>query len=464
MSCLHPAFHRPLLLLMMRSTRALFAAVFLCVSSPVLADSHLSVDPVIKSARELATNGLFDAALDVLRSLPRDHPDQTDIRFLIGFAAIEASRLRVAEAERVALLDEAIAALRAILIDRPDLVRVRLELARAFFLKGDDGLARDHFERVLAGRPASAVAANIHRYLAEMRSRRRWIAYAGLSIAPDSNLSAASESEVIYINNLPFRRDGNAGATSGVGAILWGGGEYQYPLGERLRLRAGADVAQREYAGAEFDQTFVSLHAGPRWLVDADTEGSLLMSASRRWTAGRPQSHDLGGRLELTHRLAPRLTTRGYVSWHQRTYRESKHLDGPLLAFSASAMWVASPTVRVDAAVGYGRERPESVPWRNATRWARAGVSVALPLGFTLGGSGEMRWTRYRGSWFPYTPAEDIYRKDRTRILRVSLLNRAVTVFGFSPEIVLVNEARVSNAQLYDYRRNRAELRLQLQF
>ena len=448
---------------MMTSIRALFAAVFLCVSFPVPADSHLSADPVIKSARALVSSGLFDAALEVLRSLPRDHPDQTDIRFLIGFAAIEASRLRVAEAERVALLDEAVAALRAILIDRPDLVRVRLELARAFFLKGDDGLARDHFERVLAGRPHPGVAATIHRYLAEMRARRRWTAYAGLSIAPDSNLGAASESETIYIYDLPFRRHGDVGATSGVGAILWGGGEYQYPLGDRLGLRAGADVAQREYAGADFDQTFVSLHAGPRWLVDADTEGSLLMSASRRWTAGRPQSHDLGGRLELAHRFAPRLTARGYASWHRRTYRESKYLDGPLLALSASTMWVASPTVRADATVGYGRERPGSVPWRNATRWARAGVSVALPLGFTLGGSGEMRWTRYLGSWFPYTPG-GVSRKDRIRTLRVSLLNRAVTVFGFSPQIVLVNEARVSNAQLYDYRRNRAELRFQRQF
>ena len=38
---------------------------------------------------------------------------------------------------------------------RPGLVRVRLELARAFFLKGEDSLARSHFERVLAGKPAA---------------------------------------------------------------------------------------------------------------------------------------------------------------------------------------------------------------------------------------------------------------------------------------------------------------------
>ncbi len=448
---------------MMKLIRALVGAILVWAWIPALADSHLSSDPVIERARDLVTAGRFDEAIELLRPLMPDHPDQTDIRFLIGLAAVEASQLRAAEADRIALLDEAIAALRAILIGRPDLVRVRLELARAFFLKGDDGLARDHFERVLAGRPHPAVAANIYRYLAEMHARRRWTAYAGISIAPDSNLSAASETKIIYINDLPFELNDDVGATSGLGVILWGGGEYQHPLGDRLQLRAGADIAKREYAGSEFDQTFVDLHAGPRWLVNADTEGSLLMSAARRWTAGHPQSHDLGGRLEIEHRFTPRLMARGNVSWHQRTYQESMHLDGPLLALSASSMWVASPTVRTDAAIGYGRERPGAVVRRNSTRWARAGVSVALPLGFTLGGSGEMRWTGYEGSWLPFV-RDGSSRKDRTRTLRVSVFNRALTVFGFSPQLVLVNEARTSNAQLYDYRRNRAELRFQRQF
>ena len=39
----------------------------------------------------------------------------------------------------------AIAAFRAMLVRRPELVRVRLELARAFFLKEEDRLAERHF-------------------------------------------------------------------------------------------------------------------------------------------------------------------------------------------------------------------------------------------------------------------------------------------------------------------------------
>ena len=69
----------------------------------------------------------------------------------------------------------------------------------------------------------------------------------------------------------------------------------------------------------------------------------------------------------------------------------------------------------------------------------------------------------YEGRWGAFTPG-GVSREDRTRTLRATLFNRAFTVHGFSPELVLVNEMRESNAQLYGYRRNRAELTLVRQF
>ncbi len=428
------------------------------------ASSHLSSDPRVKSARDLVKKGRYISALDILRPMAFDHPDKTDVLFLIGLSAINASqRPGTGDEEKTALLDEAIAALRAILINRPGLVRVRLELARAFFFKREDALSREHFERVLAGKPPVAMVANIRRFLRTMRARRRWSTYFGFSIAPDTNINAASDSEIIYIYGLPFRRDANAGESSGVGVILWGGGEYQHPLGKRLRLRLGADLARREYGNRDFDQSFASGHAGPRWRAGGDTDLSLLGSARRRWTAGEIQSHELGARVEVDHRFTRRLTARGRASWHERTYRKRKPLDGPIFDLSLSGSWLLTPTIRTDATVGYGRERPESLVWRNTSGRARLGASIALPLGFTVGGSGEMRWTKYEGRWFPFT-TDGSSREDRTRILQASVFNRVFTVFGFSPQFVVVNEARESNAQLYDYKRTRAELRFVRQF
>ena len=91
-------------------------------------------------------------------------------------------------------------------------MRVRLELARAFFLKREDDLSHEHFERVLAGGPPPPpMIANIRRFLEEMRARRRWSGWFGATLAPDSNVNAASDSDVIHIGGaappagLPYR-------------------------------------------------------------------------------------------------------------------------------------------------------------------------------------------------------------------------------------------------------------------
>ena len=450
---------------MKKTIGALVAVLLLCVPGSAVADSHLSADPAVRNARALLSIRSFEQALAILRPLEPDHPDRTDILFLTGVAAIGASQAQEkGSAARAALLDEAIAALRAILIDRPELVRVRLELARAFFLKGEDGLARGHFERVLAGKPPRPVVVNVRRFLRAIRARRRWDMHLGFSLVPDSNIGAASNERTIYIGGLPFRfNDAESRTTSGVGVAVWAGGEYQHPLSERLRLRARADISRREYSGGRFDQMFVSGHAGPRLLATESTDVSVLASIRHGWAANRPDYHDLGLRTEVVHRIGRGLTVKGRGSWHNRRYRTRTHLDGPSLDVSLSGAWVITPTVRADVASGYGRGRPDTERWRYARRWARAGLSYALPYGFTVGGSGELRRTQYEGNWGFYTPG-GVSRKDRTRSLRVSVYNRAFTLYGFSPQVSVVHEVRKTNAQLYDYKRTGGELRFVRQF
>ena len=99
------------------------------------------------------------------------------------------------------LCDAAINAFRSILINRPDLVWMRLEPARTFFLKGTESV---HLDAIFGC--------------------------------------------------LPFHREGGFGTQFGFGLLVWGGDEYQQrQLGsERLGLRVGAVTAVREYPGRGF--------------------------------------------------------------------------------------------------------------------------------------------------------------------------------------------------------------------
>ena len=426
--------------------------------------SHLSSDPQVNTARALIESQHFAEALQILRPLAPDHPNLTDVRFLLGLAASRGSQTPGLDEEtQLALLDEAIAAFRSILIHRPELVRVRLELALAFFLKGEDQLARGHFDRALVGRPPAALVGNINRFLNTIRERRRWRGYFGFSVAPDTNINAASDAQFIYIQGLPFRRGGQAGASSDIGIVGWGGGEYQFPLAADWRLRSGIDLNHREYKGRRFDQTYAGVYVGPRWLIDRNTEMSLLASVSQRWFGQYSFNYDYGARLEVEHRVYAGLRLSGRALWSDRKYQQQKFLEGPLMVFSLGATYVPFPIMSVNLLVGYQQQEAVSHQWNNAGYWTRVGTNVALPWGFSVGLSGEFRWTDYEGNWFPFT-TDGSTRADQTRILRATLLNRAITVYGFSPQVAFSNQVRESNAQLFDFKRNLVEMRWVRQF
>ena len=448
-----------------RTIPAIVATAVLAFACPAAAQQPPSPPGIgqpaataIAKARDLVKKGRYIEALSVLRPVAGQRPVPAQALFLIGLAGIEASRRPgTSEKAREALLDAAIEALRTMLVRDPELVRARLELARAFFLKGEDTLARGHFDQVLAGKPPAPVVLNVNRFLNIMRARKRWSVRVGAAIAPDSNIGAGSDERTIYIFGLPFRRNQEELTSSGIGIAVWAGGEYQYPVSPRWRLRAGADVSRREYRSDEFDRMVVSAHLGPRWLIGRASEASLMASARQSWLADEEDYRDLGVRIEGRHRLNRRTTAHLNAARHERRYEERTHLDGPVTDVSAGVGWVATPTMRVDAALGWGSDRTELERFRHSRRWIRVGTTVALPWGFTVGGAATLRWSDYEGNWFPFT-ADGSPRRDLTRTIRLDVHNRAITLAGFSPRLSAVQEGRTSNAQIQGYERLSGEL------
>ena len=438
--------------------RALAAAALLALSAPAWGQQAPAAAGAAET-RTLVQQGKFDEALAILLPLVQAGAVDSNTLFLYGLAAVGAAdRPGIPEKKRAALLDAAISVFHAMLVRRPGLVRVRLELGRAFFLKGEDSLARQNFEQVMASKPPAAVALNVNRFLAQIRARKRWVMRVGAALAPDSNLGAGSDERIIYIHGRPFRRDQEDLTKSGIGVSVWAGGEYQYPLEDRWRLRAGADISRREYRDNDFDRMSLSVHLGPRLLIGRFSEASVMASARQHWLANKPDNRELGIRTEFRRRLTPRMAMTLHGSWHERRYEERTHLDGSVMDVSLSASHAFGPTLRADLGVGWGRERPETERWRHDRRWLRAGITAALPWGFTVGASGTLRWADYEGNWFPFT-TDGSSRRDLTRSFRVNVFNRGFTVGGFSPQVSLVREDRTSNAQLHDYERTFAELR-----
>ena len=160
----------------------------------------------------------------------------------------------------------------------------------------------------------------------------------------------------------------------------------------------------------------------------------------------------------------PGLRASGRASWQDRKYQQNEGLAGPVMVFSLGGSYVLFPTVQVNGLVGYMQQDSRWRRWDSTGYWTRVGTNVALPWGFTVGLSSEFRWTGYESGWYPFIADNTRPREDHTRILQATLLNRGLTVFGFSPQVAFSNQVRESNAQVFDYKRNLIEMRWVRQF
>ena len=434
-------------------------------SAPATQSAADPADVQIGKAAALLGDGQWEAAFAILRSLAGRDPRAEELLFETGMVALAlAHRPGIGEAERDAFLDVSIDAFRALLAANPDLTRVRLELARAFFLKGQDSLARRHFERVLAGDVPAPVVANVNRFLAEIRARRRWSAYGGIGLAPDTNIGAAPAQRAQLVDTpfgrIPFTHDESP--TSGVGVLLWGGWEYERPLSERARLRFGGNVSRREYAGSRFDRMTLGAQAGPRWLIAPGTKASVLATASRHWQGSSVSHDELGFRFEGRHSRGRRTLLNFNGSWRERSWNEAPDRDGPVVNLGFGVRYQATPVLVLNASLFGERDRPDLAARRTRTHGLSLGASRDLPRAFTVGLEASLNRTRYDEIGFQTTDGGQ--REDRTTGLSVNLTKRDLTIGGFSPRLTLGRSVRDSNAVFQDYERSYGEISFVRQF
>ena len=227
-------------------TAAILSSAVQSQAQPQEKGSTVNISDV-QAAQLLISNDRLDDAGRLLDLALEKRPDDSELLFL---------RATVAAAQKD--YDTAISLYRRILVHEPDAERVRLELARTFFLKTDYDNADRQFRFARAGNIDDTVKANIDHFLDAINRLREWTVNFSLALAPDTNQNAATSAAQVNIFGLPFALDKNARKQSGIGLAGDIGGEWSPLLSDNLKARVGGDLTRTDYSGGQFDDMTLS--------------------------------------------------------------------------------------------------------------------------------------------------------------------------------------------------------------
>ena len=406
---------------------------------------EIPAETLIEAARAALAQGELDDAELLLDGVEPGEENIDDLDFLYGTIALMRGEW-----------EAAIGRFRAMLGRDPTLVRVRLDLALAYFQARQDGRAAYHFRQAL-GAPDLPPAArdNALRFLDEIRRRRTWSVSTQVALASDNNINAATRARIVELFGLPAELSEDARQTSGVGLSVNVTGTHEARISPDLRFRTSANVATRTYRKRQFNNRTLTLRAGPRFLFERFDLRPALTARARRLGG---ELYVRAGGLEVSGdwQMAPEWRLSGTVSAERLFYETFLgNGDGYGAQVSVTRAFGQATSVRVDTA--FRRESVESEA--NSWRQRVLGVSVTreLPRGFVVTAGPSYQWRNHDRPIFIFGPEA---RRDRTLTGRISVSNRNFEVFGFMPEITARRERRNSNLSLYRYTRTVVEFGL----
>lgn len=449
---------------------------------------------IVNRARAMIDSGQPEAALDLLRPLAEQYPNNTDILFFRGLAArmmaLHSTEPPSDEARR-ALLDEAEESYRHILEKQPDLAGVRLELAHTLFARGmckqpptdlfvhllgdDCDVAEHHFRRALAGKLPQEITRVVSFYLGLIQRRKRFTGQFSFALAPDTNVNNGTYTRTFSIQGLPFIHfeiPERQRETSGVGAIISAAGEYHHPLKFQpfartaTRLSLGSGLYRREHSGKDFDDMTLFAHAGPKLLFPRGQVG-LTARAEQRWYGGQRTSRGFGFSLESNFQISNRIWLGGAVERITHHYRHNRDYDGPRVTADIDLAYAITPALVLGTRAGWGHvDTKERILESSEHEVGAFGVFDLPPLfgisGTRLRLSHDLLKISHERLVYPVFTQDS--RFDRIKQSRITFSNDHLQLFGFVPAISLVHEQRKSNVSIFEYKRTRGEFFLRRLF
>jgi hypothetical protein len=405
---------------------------------------RLTAPQLLLATEKLVLARQFDAAKPMLAALENAPELSMQRHFLAGYVAVETGDL-----------DGAIAHFRAVLRDHPQQTRVRLELARAMMLKGQD-MGADHHLRLAQqddGLPPE-IAATIRSNRGIIRDRRSWHFNVDVGFAPDSNINNATRLDSIgtVYDDIKLELDDEAKAKSGVGRLTGLSGGFRFRMGDRLAMLIDADGQFADYKGKRADDLNAQIAIGPELKLDERTTLSLQAVGSQRWYGGELAVRQVGIKagaqrfLDAGQRIGLQLDARQTFSGFSPAY------EGWQLGAYGTYERVVGRSMIASATLFARRDALASKSYSSSEAGLNLGIGGELPLGINAGLSGGFSHVAFDA---PIDFLSTVSRKDFRINARAYVGLRSLRVLGFSPSLTYSYARAGSNYEFYRTDRHR---------
>ncbi len=361
-------------------------------------------------------------------------------------AALERRFLLGAVYMRLGMPGKAAEQYEAILAVRPDLTRVRLELARAHYAAGQDDKARHHFQLSLGDNLPSSIESAVEGFLNAIDARKRWSAHVSLAILPETNAVRRTDRRTVNIGGASFRLNEDARGASGVGTQVSAGAAYFPVVGTALRGHLALSTAAKLYEQSAWNDIAIVGKAGLTRLFDGGS-ASGGVQAGRRWQGTEGFRRSVGPWASLVVRASDRMQISAAANLDYLTHDESDQLDGWHVSLNPVVRYALNSRTLLE--VGPQLEAVDAREDHRASRLVGIGVGVsrAFGNGLSVSVSASLQRQRYRAD----DPLFAVRRDDETAWLSARVLHRSVQFGGFAPYVGYSYERRRSNIALHDY-------------
>ena len=395
---------------------------------------------LLADAEGLLERGQSQRAFDMLSPHELQLAGNPLYDYLLGIAALDSGNV-----------SEAIFALRRALSVEPGFSGARMELARAYYEAGNNGLARPLFTRLLRENPPPAVRDVLNQYINAIDAkppapRSRFIPYLELFAGHDSNANGSTSDQQF----LGFTLNPNNIETESPFVELGAGFDWFAPRSTQFGWRFSARASHRDNSDAPFvNATIVSGLGGFNW-----QRGAYFgrLHADGYWGARDGESNEnyagldllLGGRFGDHWDLTANIRA-GAQRYDQSI--EVLDVDRVLYTLGITRRFESGGWLTFQAIGGEDSEKQSGSPYGNSKTGGRISFSAPLSSSTLLYASIGSLTSDYDGLFFGTT------REDEQVTSIVQLEFRDVLTDGLSimPRVRYVDNE--SDIPLYEYDR-----------